>query len=783
MFGPIKRKLKEKEDPAEKQREQEETARVYAEFVKSFQVDDDRAPKKFVRGGVIDPNKTLADTAQSADSNTSKSKFYKPPAKKGLWLPSSEESLQNRPPLARRAAPTAPGSASDAADTFAVDTHSTVRTELGKGIGGLDGLTSSRISSSGQRTREIDTFLEEIKRKQELVNQRKQLRQVANSAGVEESERESAKQKLDLIENQTKGRGSIPGVVEAEETTNLYLGNLSPEITEEFLCQQFGNYGNITSVKIMYPRSEEERARRRHCGFVSFENRDMAEAAKNGLDGEEFFGMPIRIGWGKAVSRPNLGSATPLTAGVTSLAGAPLPVPVGSRHKTGASGFSDTPPEKPLTEATIHVQLPKDRRQKAVIDIVAQYVVEDGYTFEQLLIEKERDNEMFKFLVEPETDLADYYRWRIYSFSQGDTLRSWRVEPYHMFSGGRKWHPLGAQYFEDRREDKRPSNFSDKADGCTMRDADAGPSRGKNASARGTRRLDEESREELEHHLRNLSRERSSILHAMAFCLDHSEYALEIAECLMESLTIEKTPIDTKISRLYLLSDILYNLSSSRQPAWTYRSALQRYLPEIFNHHNRVLRGLTGKLTIQAMKDRVMSVLRIWEDWAIYPPLFTKGLEASFLKDDKLLQDVFSSAVTPLDVDDESYDRELDGVPLPNISTLAKFPFWIRESVREWNALDLSHLEALCFRRGLSVSPEPIETGSGTDSALRGHENGIDKDTTTPDTAPLPAVKGHHRPDVSYGHMRQLLIKRLVECEAYWRNRQIQNAKAFQVLD
>lgn len=40
---------------------------------------------------------------------------------------------------------------------------------------------------------------------------------------------------------------------------------------------------------------------------------------------------------------------------------------------------------------------------------------------------------------------------------------------------------------------------------------------------------------------------RSSVLNAMIFCLDHSEYALEIVECLMESLTIEKTPIDTKV--------------------------------------------------------------------------------------------------------------------------------------------------------------------------------------------------------------------------------------------
>lgn len=48
------------------------------------------------------------------------------------------------------------------------------------------------------------------------------------------------------------------------------------QITEEFLCQQFGKHGVITSVKIMYPRTEEEKRRNRNCGFVSFETRPQA---------------------------------------------------------------------------------------------------------------------------------------------------------------------------------------------------------------------------------------------------------------------------------------------------------------------------------------------------------------------------------------------------------------------------------------------------------------------------------------------------------------------------
>ena len=62
-------------------------------------------------------------------------------------------------------------------------------------------------------------------------------------------------------------------------TTNLYLGNLSPMITEDLLCREFGVFGPIASVKIMWPRTDEERDRGRHCGFVSFMDRKSAEKA------------------------------------------------------------------------------------------------------------------------------------------------------------------------------------------------------------------------------------------------------------------------------------------------------------------------------------------------------------------------------------------------------------------------------------------------------------------------------------------------------------------------
>ena len=47
----------------------------------------------------------------------------------------------------------------------------------------------------------------------------------------------------------------------------------------------------------MWPRTEEERLRRRNCGFVSFMKRSSAEDARDDLDGYELEGMRMTVNW------------------------------------------------------------------------------------------------------------------------------------------------------------------------------------------------------------------------------------------------------------------------------------------------------------------------------------------------------------------------------------------------------------------------------------------------------------------------------------------------------
>ena len=48
------------------------------------------------------------------------------------------------------------------------------------------------------------------------------------------------------------------------------MGNLAPDVDEEILKKEFGRFGPIASVKVMWPRDEEQRRKQRNCGFVAY---------------------------------------------------------------------------------------------------------------------------------------------------------------------------------------------------------------------------------------------------------------------------------------------------------------------------------------------------------------------------------------------------------------------------------------------------------------------------------------------------------------------------------
>lgn len=56
-------------------------------------------------------------------------------------------------------------------------------------------------------------------------------------------------------------------------------------------------------------------------------------------------------------------------------------------------------------------------------------------------MQRERQNPEFAFMIFPNTEENNYYRWRVFSLFQGDSLTNWRKEPFQMQPGGVVWVP------------------------------------------------------------------------------------------------------------------------------------------------------------------------------------------------------------------------------------------------------------------------------------------------------------------------------------------------------
>ncbi len=63
----------------------------------------------------------------------------------------------------------------------------------------------------------------------------------------------------------------------------IYVGNLSYEVTEEDLRQEFGAFGEVTSANII---SDKYSGRPKGFGFVEMASKSESEAAITGLNGK-----------------------------------------------------------------------------------------------------------------------------------------------------------------------------------------------------------------------------------------------------------------------------------------------------------------------------------------------------------------------------------------------------------------------------------------------------------------------------------------------------------------
>ncbi|XP_071950585.1 U2 snRNP-associated SURP motif-containing protein-like [Antedon mediterranea] len=614
-----KKKSKREEEEERKKHDEKATAKVFEEFVASFEDSGASATgKAFVRGSTINPE----TKEEKQDSQTGK--MYKPSSKisESIMLKKQEEAKK-----AEKAA------------------------ELAK---------KKKEKEKNKSKSNLENFLEELK----VMQAEREIRHKLKKEIAEHSQKRPTEPKPALLATPDK----LPGIDDLSgshdtgdpQTTNIFLGSVNPKMTEEMLCQEFGKYGPLASVKIMWPRTDEERSRNRNCGFVAYMNRKDAERGMKNIDGKIIMEYEMKLGWGKTVPIPPHPVFIPPQMLQLTLPPPPsgLPFNAQTKDKRFASRQGDAEFPKTLKDAVVKVVIPTERPMLHLVHRMIEFVVREGPMFEAMIMNRELNNPLFRFLFENTSPAHIYYRWKLYSILQGDSPTQWRTKEFRMFDGGSYW---------------KPPPLNPYLHGMAETLAGEKPPRKPSPPPQPTHRVQEEvrkrgmlsnhQRDKLEDMLRNLTMERKRISDTMVYCLDHGESAEEIVECISESLSILETPIPKKIGRLFLVSDILFNSSAKVANASYYRKFFEVRLPAIFNNLYKTHQSIQQRLKAEHFKNRIMACFRAWEDWAIYPNDLLVRLQNIFLGLIGSKKDGPNG-----DVDDvlpqKAVEPELDGLPI-----------------------------------------------------------------------------------------------------------------------
>lgn len=196
----------------------------------------------------------------------------------------------------------------------------------------------------------------------------------------------------------------------------------------------------------------------------------------------------------------------------------------------------------------VPTHLPPEQKQLA--DIVAQFVSQGGWQLEADIAGLQEHNPLFDFLRPPwNSTVSVYYRWRLYSLLQGDSLTHWRMDPYRIESYSDRWWvpPLmpghrrtfnpgvPAHLLQDDEPMMNPLSSSNDGPGASsielmLQIREHGLS---------SNPLPSEQRAAWFALLRDLKTpDREKIGAAMVFAIDRSVYAYDLLESLVDSIDI-----------------------------------------------------------------------------------------------------------------------------------------------------------------------------------------------------------------------------------------------------
>jgi len=369
----------------------------------------------------------------------------------------------------------------------------------------------------------------------------------------------------------------------------------------------------------------------------------------------------------------------------------PVPPPSLGRAPPGGHRGGFAPPSsytpaqyRGTPQLQVNVNPPSDLKQLKLIHKTLETLLTHGPEFEALLMSRRevQTEEKWAWLWDSRSVGGVYYRWRLWDVLTGASRRKGRnfsASSQYVFEGGAVWampeRDLPFEYTTHLEEfvsdlDYDSSEDEDSGDEGRRRYAHhhggAPPPDGLNLNDDGAAYLNPLQKAKLIHLLArlpitNAKLRRGDVARVTAFAIQHAgEGAEEVVQVitsnvrkpfaftssnpdrnsLAENNEAEDSPggstpkpanttaededsSPAKLIGLYLISDILSSSSTSGvRHAWRYRQLFEAALKrqKTFEHLGRVDKQMDwGRLRAEKWKRSVQSVLGLWEGWCVFP--------------------------------------------------------------------------------------------------------------------------------------------------------------------
>ena len=492
------------------------------------------------------------------------------------------------------------------------------------------------------------------------------------------------------------------------------------------------------------------------------------------------------LGWGfyltlsRHLSSLSVGSGMPASTGLSSSSSLPFgarPIPTGpggglsrapppGSHRGGYAPPTSYAPTGPgqygRSGAPVQVTInpPSDLKQLKLIHKTLEALLTHGPEFEALLMSRPdvQREEKWAWLWDPRSAGGVYYRWRLWDvltgaqkrIKSGKTRNSAPIQ--FIFDGGATWvvpeRNLPFEHVTDIEDfvsdsDYDSSDDEDSGDEARRRhqhhQGGGPPPEGMLAAIESDAQsyLNPLQKAKLVHLLArlpttNAKLRRGDVARVTAFAIQHAgegaeevvnmitfnvktPFALSSANASLKAIPSDQFPKDdeetieenkrssdkedpsgAKLVALYIISDILSSSSTSGiRHAWRYRQLFEASLKsqKTFEHLGRLEKDLSwGRLRAEKWRRSVNSVLALWEGWCVFPAAAQEHFVEVFLNPPLTFKETAAKAAAEkvsatalaakskwkaveekgeqnegeemMDVDGELMDEDVDGLPM-----------------------------------------------------------------------------------------------------------------------